>query len=76
MKNEQLLQLQESSKYFFWIDDQSGFNEEGLRYTSWYNYGSTLILREALSPLDEQSIPWLRLQMDKIIESLEEYVYE
>ncbi len=71
MKNEQLLQLESSSEYFFWINDQAGFNEDGLHYTKWHNFGCTSILREALEPYDEQSIPWLRLQMDNIIEKRE-----
>lgn len=71
MKNEHLLQLESSSECFFWINDQAGFNEDGLYYTTWHNFGSTSILREALEPSDEQSIPWLRLQMDNMIDSLE-----
>ncbi len=70
-KNEQLLEVEENSKYFIWIDGQSGFNENGLHYTSYYSEGGVGVLRSALEPSDKQSIPWLQ---DKQIELLEKLV--
>lgn len=69
-KNEYLLEIEDDSEYFIWIDGQSGFSENGLHYTSYYSEGGRGVLRSALEPTDEQSIPWLLNKQREILEKL------
>lgn len=67
-KNKRLLQLAKESNCFVWIDEQAGFDEDGLHYTTWYNTGDgVLVLRSALSPSDIQSVPWLKREQDRLL---------
>lgn len=66
-KNKYLLKIESESREFTWIDEQAGFNEDGLVYSSYYNNGKGLVtLREALDYKDKQSIPWLFDEMNRL----------
>lgn len=66
-KNPQLVEYEKTCENFVWIDNQSGFSENGLHYSQYYNTGNGgLILREAMEPSEPQSIPWLKEQAIKL----------
>lgn len=66
-KNKHLIKIESKSKEFTWIDEQAGFNEDGLVYSSYYRDGKgSAILREALDYRDKQSIPWLFDEMNRL----------
>ena len=70
-KNENLIVLEENSKWFIWLTNEAGINENGLHYSVYHDFGGgSLIHREALSPSQEHSVPWLRkLAREKIKEN-------
>jgi len=69
-KAENLTLIEKDSKWFIWLNNEAGVNEKGLHYTVYHDFGGgSLVLREALEPSDEHSVPWLRrLAREKVKE--------
>ena len=64
MKNKNLLEIEKKSKYFVWIYDQAGFNEDGLHFSNYHESPSgSLILRSDMDSSEKYSIPWLTREM-------------